>query len=97
MPPIKVQLSEETERKFRETAMRRFGYGKGALSLAAEKALSSWVRRETEVNRLVADIEDPVGAIEGLLAHVKRGSVELQHQASKIRARRALDHASHRR
>lgn len=97
MSPLKVQLSEETERKFREAAMRRFGYGKGALSMAAEKALSSWVRRETEIDRLVTDIKDPVRAIEGLLAHVKRGSVELQHQASKIRARRALHHASHRR
>jgi ribosomal protein L16/L10AE len=97
MPPIKVQLSEETERKFREAAMRRFGYVKGALSLAAEKALSSWVRKEREVDRLVAGIGDPVGAIEGLLAHVKSGSVELQHEATSIRARRALDHASHRR
>ena len=97
MSPLKVQLSEETERKFREAAMRRFGYGKGALSMAAEKALSSWVRRETETDSLVTDIKDPVRAIEGLLAHVKRGSVELQHQASKIHARRALDHASHRR
>jgi len=97
MPPIKVQLSEETERKFREAAMRRFGYGKGALSLAAEKALSSWIKREREVDNLVAEIGDPVDAIEGLLAHVKRGSVELQHEATKIRARRVLGHAAHRR
>jgi len=97
MPPIKVQLSEETERKFREAAMRRFGYGKGALSLAAEKALSSWIKRQEEVDNLVAEIGDPVDAIEGLLAHVKRGSVELQHEAAKIRARRALGHAAHRR
>lgn len=97
MPPIKVQLSEETERKFREAAMRRFGYAKGALSLAAEKALSNWVSKERDLNTLVADIGDPVDAIEGLLAHVKNGSVELQHEATKIRARRALGHASHRR
>lgn len=33
-------------------------------------------------------IEDPVKAIEGILSHVKKTSVELQHEASKIRAER---------
>ena len=97
MPPIKVQLSEETEKRFRQAAMRRFGYGKGALSLAAERALSDWARRERETARILTSIGDPVSAIEGLLSHVKKGSVELQHEAGKIRARRALRHAAHRR
>ena len=97
MPPIKVQLSEETEKKFREAAMRRFGYAKGALSLAAERALSDWARRERETDRVLIEIGDPVTAIEGLLAHVEKGSVELQHEATKIRARRALRHAAYRR
>lgn len=97
MSPLKVQLSEETEKKFREAAMRRFGYGRGALSLAAERALSSWARGEMDADKLLADMADPVGAIEGLLAHARRGSVELQHDAKRIRARRALRHAAHRR
>jgi len=97
MPSIKVQVSEETERRFRETAMKRFGYEKGALSLAAERALSEWVRRERETEKLLVDMADPVDAIEGLLSHVKKGSVELQHEAARIRARRALTHAAHRR
>jgi len=97
MRPIKVQLSEDTDKKFREAAMRRFGYGKGALSLAAERALSTWARSEMDMDKLLVDMDDPVGAIEGLLAHVKRGSVELQHEAARVRARRALRHAAHRR
>ena len=97
MRPIEVQVSEETERKFREAAMRRFGYGKGALSMAAERALSDWARKETHVQSLLADIDDPVDAIEGLLAHVRKGSVKLQHEATKIRAKRALHHATRRR
>lgn len=95
MPSLKVQISEETERKFREAAMRRFGYGKGALSLAADRALSEWVDKQRRPEGVDLEVSDPVEAIEGLLAHVKKRSVELQHYATKIRARRALAHATH--
>jgi hypothetical protein len=37
-------------------------------------------------------IEDPVEAIYGMLSHVKRTGVELQHEAREIRAKRALGH-----
>lgn len=97
MVPLKVQLSEETERKFRETAMKRFGYSKGALSLAAERALSEWVGKESMRDKASEEIGDPVDAIEGLLKHVKTSSVHLQHKASRIRSRRATTHATRRR
>ena len=97
MASIKVRVSEETEKKFREAAMKHFGYGKGALSLAAERALSDWAARETKVEGLLVDIGNPLDAIEGVLGHVKKGAVELQHEATKIRARRALAHATRRR
>lgn len=97
MPFIKVQLSEETDRKFRETAMKRFGYGKGALSLAAERALYEWATRERTLDKVLLEMGDPVDAIEGLLAHVKMNSVALQHEALNMRARKALAHAAHRR
>jgi hypothetical protein len=97
MPPIKVQVSERTEKRFREVAMKRFGYGKGSLSLAAERAFTRWIAREEPMDDLLSDIDDPIDAIEGVLAHVKKGSVALQHEATRIRARRALIHASHRR
>lgn len=97
MPPIKVQLSEETERRFRETAMKRFGYEKGALSLAAEKAISQWIGREKDLDSLLEDIGDPVEGIEGMLSHLKTDSVTLQDKASQIRAQRALAYAVHRR
>src|SRR3989337_78623 len=96
MPSMKVQLSEETDKRFRETAMKRFGYGKGALSLAAEKALSQWAGRERDLDSFLEDIGDPVEAIEGMLSHLKADSVGLQPKASQIRARRALAFAVHR-
>ena len=36
---LRFQLKNDLERRFRETAMRRFGFGKGALSMAAEEAI----------------------------------------------------------
>jgi len=93
---IKIQISDQTEKKFRQAAMKRFGYAKGALSLAAEKALQEWGNKELakeEVDKIIQDagISSIVSEIEGILKHVKgKTSVELQHEASKIRAERAL-------
>ena len=92
MGEIKVKVSDETERKFREAAMRTFGYGKGSISAASEKAFSDWVGQNEMVDiREIAykeGITDPVKTIKGALKHVKKTSVELQHDASKIRAER---------
>ena len=43
MAGIRLQVKEELEKKFREAAMRRFGYGKGSLSRAAEEAIRKWL------------------------------------------------------
>jgi hypothetical protein len=40
---LRVQINPKVEEKFREAAMRRFGYGKGALSKAAEEAILKWL------------------------------------------------------
>ena len=93
---IKVQVSDQVEKKFRKAAMKKFGYAKGALSSAAEKALLEWSDKETareEVSRIIHDagISSIVSEIEGVLKHVKgKTSVELQHEANKIRAQSAL-------
>ncbi len=82
-------VRDEAERRFRRVAMGRYGYGRGALSEAAEAALSEWSSGEdTEVD-LPSGLEDPVSAIEGLLASTRATSVELQHDARRIRVRRA--------
>lgn len=93
---IKVQVSDKAEKKFREAAMKKFGYAKGALSQAAEKALQEWSDKELakeEVSKIIEDsgISGMVSEIKGVLKHVKgKTSVQLQHEAGKIRARRAL-------
>lgn len=78
MGGIRIQLPEKLERGFREAAMRRFGYGKGALSKAAEDAFERWLSATEKKFK-----GDPVKAIEGLLKDVEADSVDLQHSAKK--------------
>jgi hypothetical protein len=97
MGEIKVKVKEKTERMFREAAMHEFGFQKGSYSLAAEQALGNWARKHQDLDRLRRmareEIKDPVKSIRGILKHVKMGSVELKHEASKIRAERWRKHA----
>lgn len=90
MGEVKVKLSDEIEAVFRKRAMETFGYSKGSLSEAAEQAIEAWAGRPVEAEKMA----DPVGAITGMLKHVKKSSVELQHEIGDIR--RARYHA-HRR
>ena len=88
MGEVKFKVSDETETAFRKSAMERFGYSKGSLSEAADHALKEWAVRSVEVEKMA----DPVGAITGLLKHVKKTSVELQHEIGEIRRARYYAH-----
>ncbi len=88
MGSVKIIIDDGVEEGFRRAAMRRFGYGKGALSRAAEAALADWTK---DANEPAGDVvADPVAAIEGLLKHTRKTSVELQHEAATIRVKRTL-------
>jgi len=81
MAGLRLQVKEELEKKFRETAMKRFGYGKGSLSRAAEEAIQKWL---ISVSAEDFSFEgNPVEAFDGLLADVDLDSVELQHLVMK--------------
>lgn len=47
MGELKIVLREAVLEKFRKKAMVSFGYSKGSLSMAAEKAIESWLKSET--------------------------------------------------
>lgn len=82
MAGIRVQLPEDLEKQFRSQAMKRFGYGKGSLSKAAQEAFERWIS-----SGKVEGIEfrgNPVRAIGGLLKDVDMDSVELQHMAKRF-------------
>lgn len=97
---IKVQVSDEVEKRFRHIAMHRFGYTKGALSLAAERAFSEWAGFDEEIIQDVrkiikkVSVKDVASEIRGLLRDVKgKTSTELKHDISRIRAERAMHYA----
>jgi len=73
--------------------MKRFGYGKGSISQAAQEAIRKWLEAELWLEK--SEFEgDPVKAIEGLLADVEMDSVELQHLAGKIWVKKVLANVS---
>lgn len=89
---LRVQIDKKLEQKFRELAMKRFGYTKGALSKAAEEAFTQWT--STQEKEELSFEGDPVEAIDGLLSDVDIDSVELQHEAKKFWAIKVLKNAS---
>jgi hypothetical protein len=88
---LRVQIDPKLERKFRETAMKKFGYGKGALSRAAEEAIMNWISCQREPPVFEGD---PVKAIEGLLKGINMDSVTLQHETHKLWAKKVLENVS---
>ena len=90
---LKVQIDEKIERKFRELAMRRFGYGKGSLSEAAEEAFLMWI---SNVEGALEFSGDPVEAVDGLLADVEADAVRLQHEAKKLWSLKVVEDVSDR-
>jgi hypothetical protein len=90
MAGIKVYVRDEVEEKFRRLAMMVYGYGRGSLSKAAEEAFLQWMMQRETILKEVNVPDDPVGAIRGMLAGIKKSGVELQHEARKIRAIKAI-------
>uniref|UniRef100_A0A7J3X6Z7 XACb0070 ribbon-helix-helix domain-containing protein n=1 Tax=Thermofilum pendens TaxID=2269 RepID=A0A7J3X6Z7_THEPE len=85
---IRASVDRGLERRFRELAMKRFGYAKGSLQRAVEEAIMRWVAwAESE---LVEFEGDPVEAIDGVLAGIDLDSVELQHRARELWASKVL-------
>ena len=79
---IRTILGKELEKRFRKLAMRRFGYGKGAISKATQEAIMRWISRaESETLSFEGD---PVEAIDGVLSDGELGLVDLQHVAVKL-------------
>lgn len=86
---LRLELDEELERRFRELAMRKFGYSKGSLLKASTVAVSQWVK-QNEIKQ-TKSVKDPVSLLSGLLkGSTRKSSVELQHEATRIWAERAM-------
>ena len=86
---LKFELKRELEYKFREAAMKKYGYSKGSLKKATEEALSIWIVRQSNN---IPKVDDPFKLVRGMLSDLKGKitSVELQHEATKLWAKEYL-------
>ena len=77
---LKINLGER-EGKFRELAMKRYGYRKGALQKASADIYNNWIREQDGYDK-IPKVDDPFKGIEGALKKYrgKITSVELQHE-----------------
>ena len=80
---LKFVLEKELEHKFREVAMRKYGYARGSLQKATKEALSNWVMQQSTK---VPIVDNPFKLVEGILGYLKgkKTSVQLQHEAKKL-------------
>jgi len=88
---IRASIDEKLERRFRELAMRRFGYSKGAISRAVEEAILMWISSAEEFTTFEGD---PVEAIDGIISDMDISSVDLQHRIKGIWASKVLGNVS---
>ena len=84
---LKVELEKELEHKFREAAMKKYGYQKGSLQKATKEALGNWVMQQST---RFPKVKDPFKLVRGMLSDLKgkTTSVELQHEATKLWAKK---------
>jgi hypothetical protein len=90
MADLKVYIPDDLEQQFKKASMETYGYGRGSISKAATEALQKWTAERETVLREFQSPREPVKALRGMLKHVRRTSVQLQHEAKKIRLSRAL-------
>ncbi len=86
---IKAKIDSRLELRFRELAMRKFGYSKGTISRAVEEAILRWISLAEEGS--ISFEGDPVEVIDGILSDINMGSVELQHMIKDIWAFTAVE------
>ena len=79
---IKLSVQDATEMRFRKAAMETFGYSKGSLSDAADRALNAWCDQRGVSKE--AEFVDLIEVSSGILSHVKKTSVELQHEIREL-------------
>jgi len=93
MGELKIYLPEGLKREFKKRSMEVFGYGRGSISKAAEEAIQRWVSERERIMESAPQV-DPVGGLRGMLGNMDESSVELQHEAGRIRAERAQPRCS---
>jgi len=70
----KIYIDNKLRDKWREIAMKRFGYGKGSISKAAEEALTFWIFKEERISNIIAKLKELAKKERGIEALLLFGS-----------------------
>ena len=90
MRVLKIRLNDELGERFLKVVARIYGPGEAQVERAAEEAIRLWVAKyEKALHELdvLLILKDPIGSLKGLLKHVRKTGVELQHEARLLRER----------
>jgi len=90
MSELRVHIPNNIKRQLESTAIDCFGEKNNAMDIAVSKAIEEWLVKAHKVLISQNPPEDPVEAIWGMLSHVEKSGVELQHEAKKIRFKKAM-------
>jgi predicted nucleotidyltransferase len=74
MAETKIYIPDKLDRYLRERAMERFGYRKGAISEAAEEAISQWIAKEEMIGERIKAIAEQARHDDNVIALLLFGS-----------------------
>ena len=80
MAETKIYIPDETDKKLREQAMRKFGYGRGSISNAAEEAISQWLLKENMIQNKLNTIKERAKTDKDVIAVLLFGSYARKEQ-----------------
>jgi len=70
----KVYIDDAIAARWKELAMKRFGYGRGSISKAAEEALAIWIENEEKIAAALEKLKALAEKEKGILALLLFGS-----------------------
>ena len=74
MAETKIYIDDAIDMKLRELAMKRFGYGKGSISKAAEEAIEQWIGRTETVEKRLSELVEKAKEDKRVIAVILFGS-----------------------
>jgi len=80
MAETKIYISDEIDKKLREYAMSKFGYGRGSISSAAEEAISQWLLKESVIGNKLNIIKEMAKTDKEIVAVLLFGSYARKEQ-----------------
>ena len=80
MAETKIYISDEIDKKLRERAMSKFGYGRGSISSAAEEAISQWLLKESVIGNKLKIIKEMAKTDKEMVAVLLFGSYARKEQ-----------------